>query len=703
MSAPVGESRRASLASAKPSFRRDIEGLRAVTALLVASFHIWADKVSGGVDVFFVVSGYFITLTLLGQLRRFGRIRPGLYLARLGQRLAPMALLVLAATIAGTWAFLTPSVRAEAFTQSIAALFSAENLYLAFQSVDYLAQDVPRSPVQQFWAMSVQGQFYIFWLGIALLAVFLGRRAERSSRRWFAGILTLAALASFVWSIVQTNDDQAFAYFSPATRVWEFAIGGAVALTLSRISLPQWLRVAMVWTGIVGIVTCAAFMPVASAFPGYAALWPTLSAALILISGSKGDGLGANAFLNARPLVWMGGFAFAIYLWHWPLLIIARSLLGHESLGLRSGLLVIAVAVVLAWLSSSLIERPVTAAARSSDRPRSRRANAGLIAAWVLVLAMAATSLVAVRQMNVAEGAELVQIANADGTCVGAQAVLQGDPGCGSSELGERVVPVGAVKEDLPTPELECAIKKWHADAKMCSYGAIGSDRRIGLVGNSHAIAWFPALEKIAVQEGWELRVWYKRGCQVSTPQRFNTAERLATECDEWVSNVQADMAAGPSLALIFTSAHGGSTWGGSGEDGTADAARDALLAAWGPMMDQGAEIVAIRDYPKSSPSNLACVDREGVDATTSCARSRADVLSESDAVFTTAQNMPGGHGIDLTDAFCDSVTCWSVAGHVKVYRDPSHITNTYAATTSGFMRERLAEQGLVDLVNRAG
>ncbi len=670
-------------------FRRDIEGLRAVTALLVAGFHIWGNKVSGGVDVFFVISGYFITLTLLGHLGRYGRIRPGRYLARLGQRLAPMALLVASATIALVWVVLPSGRRDGELQQVIASLTSTENLYLAFQSVDYLAQDQPRSAAQQFWAMSVQGQFYVTWMLLALLAAWVAGRTGRSAARWL-GITIVAVIGvSFAWSVHQTSTDQTFAYFSPLTRVWEFGIGAIIALSIGRMRIPSAVRVAMVWVGLAGILACAAFLPVESAFPGAAALWPTLAAALVLVSGQKGDGLARNALLTHPLLVRMGGFAFAIYLWHWPLLIAARSLLGTEQVGWRAGMLVLVAAVALAWASSRWIERPTIDAARSTDPTRRRRTNVLLVVSWVAVTSTAATLLLSVRVADAEDrSATVALLAGEPGSCVGAMAVLAGEPDCVHPELEGRVFPAGTVGKDLSRPDVECAVKKWHAEARMCEYGEVGSERRIALIGNSHAMAWFPALEQIATDAGWELRVWYKTGCSFAMPQRDGTNERLAEECDEWVSNVQADIVDGPPIAWAVTSTHRSSRW---------DEPDAAFSAAWQPLIERGTDIVVLRDYPASSDASLACVDRAGAGGVDECSKPRSEVADGRDEMWRAASGrIPGAHALDLTDAFCDAERCFTVAGHVKVYRDHSHLSSTYATTLAAPLERMLDEARLV-------
>lgn len=683
---------------AKDSFRADIEGLRAVAALLVAGFHIWGNKVSGGVDVFFVVSGYFITLTLLRQVDQFGKVKPGAYLAHLAQRLGPTALAVLASTLVLAWTVLLPSARSSTFEHAIASLVQVENLKLAFQSVDYLAQHQPKSPVQQFWAMSVQVQFYVIWLLAVLSAVRLARRTDNGVRGELARIVGMLALLSFVWSIVQTTQNQAFAYFSPLTRIWEFALGTGVALVLPRLVIPRWLRITMIWAGLTGIITCAALLSVESSFPGYAALWPTASAALVLASGQKGDGLAANAFLNHRVLVWTGGFAFAIYLWHWPLLITARVILGRQDLGITPGVVVIVVAVALAWATTRWIERPWISAARSGSPRKRRGGNVLLAGAFVALLASFVGSLVTTNLGNAKELEQSNALDLDSVECFGANAVLNHRPGCREPGLGNRLLPPGPVSEDLPKPEadVDCAVRRWHVEARMCAYGKVGSDTRIGLIGNSHAIAWFPALERIASEQGWELRVWYKNGCQFASRQRIGASDWGIEECAAWVENVRTDVLAGPKIRWIMTSANGRGTWGDESGAPSPTAAAAALSNAWRPLIDAGIEIVAIRDYPYSSDDSLACVEREGMGAVDACAVPRGGVLGEHDQMFEHAVSLKGAYGVDLTDAFCNATICWTAAGHVKVYRDHSHLSNTYAESTWQVMRDRLAEQGLM-------
>src|SRR5690606_35650033 len=203
-------------------FRPEIEGLRAVAALLVAIYHIFLGRVSGGVDIFFTVAGFLITLTLLRQVGSRGTVSAKVFFSRLGRRLLPASLFVLGAVAVATAVLLPSSRRSATFGEIVASVLYVENWALASKSVDYLAREEGSSPVQHFWAMSIQGQFYVIWFVLFLVAVWLGAHRIRTTLRWILGGLFVA---SFGFSIYLTALDQPLAYFHTGTRVWEFAAG----------------------------------------------------------------------------------------------------------------------------------------------------------------------------------------------------------------------------------------------------------------------------------------------------------------------------------------------------------------------------------------------------------------------------------------------------------------------------------------------
>lgn len=339
-------------------FRGEIEGLRAVAALLVAVYHVWFGRVSGGVDVFFVVAGFMVTATLLGHLERTGRIDVGRYLGRLCKRLLPNALLVLTVVALAT-TFLIPSTRRdEVFTEIGASALYYENWELAARSVDYLQRGYTNSPVQHFWAMSIQGQFYLIWLVLFVLALRVG--SPTTARRRIAVVMAVLTAGSLAFSVWFTWVNQPVAYFHTGARVWEFGGGGLLAL-----SAPWWPALSrrwsllLGWVGLVAILSCGALLGVGTSFPGWIALWPVTGAGLILLVGHTDSRWSASTLLSSRPLVRLGSISYALYLRHWPLLVFVLVLTRQDRVGMLGGFGVILVAIALSCASTYLVERPV--------------------------------------------------------------------------------------------------------------------------------------------------------------------------------------------------------------------------------------------------------------------------------------------------------------------------------------------------------
>lgn len=294
-------------------YRHDIEGLRAVAALLVAVYHVWLGRVSGGVDVFFVVAGFMVTTTLLGHVHRYGRVRAGLYLSRLLKRLLPNSLLVLTVVAVATMVWIPVTRRSQVLTEISASALYYENWALIDRSVDYLQRDFTNSPVQHYWAMSIQGQFYLIWLVLFVVVALVARRAFRHRLTLVVGTIVVL---SFGYSVYLTAADQPVAYFHTSTRTWEFGTGALVALGAARAVRPASGARAWVlgWVGLLAIVSCGLVLSVGSSFPGWIALWPVLGAVLLLAADSSDSQWSASRLLASRPLVSLGSVSYAIYL-----------------------------------------------------------------------------------------------------------------------------------------------------------------------------------------------------------------------------------------------------------------------------------------------------------------------------------------------------------------------------------------------------
>ncbi|GAA0479493.1 hypothetical protein Ade02nite_39590 [Paractinoplanes deccanensis] len=338
-------------AGSTPGFRPDIEGLRAVAVALVVLFHAGVPGVGGGyvgVDVFFVISGFLITSLMLREVAATGRISLLGFTARRCRRILPAAGAVLIAVVLASYHWLG-FLRGDEIAEdaSWAALF-ASNFRFASQGVDYLASQAAPSPVQHFWSLAVEEQFYLFWPAALVLLLWLGFRWALPY--WLAGAVAL----SFAYSVWQSGT---WAYFSPATRAWELGAGCLLALVAARLHLvPYRIAGAMAASGLALVVVAALTFDETTPFPGYAAALPVVGTVLVL--AGRGD-----ALLARRPLMWLGRLSFSLYLWHWPVLIIAEQAEGGP-LGARQRALLVLLSLGLAVMTYVCVEDPIRRSGR---------------------------------------------------------------------------------------------------------------------------------------------------------------------------------------------------------------------------------------------------------------------------------------------------------------------------------------------------
>jgi peptidoglycan/LPS O-acetylase OafA/YrhL len=343
-------------------YRPDIDGLRALAILPVVAFHAFPSVLGGGfvgVDVFFVISGYLISLIILDGVRR-GRFSFAHFYARRIRRIFPALVLVLATCLTWGWFGLFAADYARLGKHVAAGAGFVANFAL-WDEAGYFDSASESKPLLHLWSLGIEEQFYVIWP--ALLTVTLARR--------LAPLAVLAAIfaASLLFNVVVVRSDEIAAFYSPATRLWELVMGGGLAY-LALHGQPGWMRA--VWAavsqrepalrnaaavaGLALIVGSAATFSADTSFPGWRAGFPTAGALLVIAAGP-------HAWLNRhvlahRLMVWTGLVSYPLYLWHWPLLSFARiDESGEPSVALRLGL--VAASVALAWLTYEVVEKPI--------------------------------------------------------------------------------------------------------------------------------------------------------------------------------------------------------------------------------------------------------------------------------------------------------------------------------------------------------
>ncbi len=647
--------------------RRELQGLRAVAVLLVVLDHAGLPFLQGGyvgVDVFFVLSGYLITGLLLRQAERDGRVRLSDFYVRRARRILPAAVLTLVVTDLAAHQLLNLVRAREAVSDSVWAAFFMANVHFAREGSDYFAQLQPPSPVQHYWTLAVEEQFYLVWP-----VVLAGVLAVPFLRRRLLWIVLAAAGASLAWSIHSTTTDASYAYFSTATRAWELALGAALAIAAPR------LRGAAAWLGLACIGTAAVAFSSSTPFPGYAALLPTVGAALV-IAASPGS---ASRLLSLAPFRYVGDRSYAFYLWHWPVLVIAADYAGHElSTVVRLGLL--AGAFGLSILSYGLYENPIR-------QMRWRPQTGALLwpASAAVILAVAVPILVSLNAQatRISNAAAAVRPAGLVAQTTVSRSSWQPLPAVAqavsaakrNAELPWPLTPaVTDLRHDFYAFPAGCAAGRGQTSSTVCHLGASGAAKTIVVIGDSHAQMWMPTILRMARRDGWEVVPFVKVGC---VPTKWlHTSDWGCTVWYRWALGRVARLH--PQVALIAAS------WADDPHPTTAVRAVSALI---GRVKPSSATTIVIGDSPHQHRNPADCLLASSATMRTCSARASLTEL-QTDASVANAATKHGVGFIKVTGWFCArassiAVLCPLVVNRTISWIDLGHISETYGLELS--------------------
>lgn len=393
---------------ASSKLRRDIQGLRAVAVIAVIADHLAGYPTGGfvGVDVFFVISGYIITSLLLRQYDQHGRISFADFYRRRVKRILPASTLVLVVTVAASFLLFRVGRAAGILTDGVWALFFAGNWRFAITGTDYWAADGTISPLQHYWSLGVEEQFYFVWpvmIVLTMVAVTRSALLRIPARGALGAILAVAVLASFLWSINETSYNAAWAYFSTASRAWELGIGALIAVSSGALRrIPEVLRPILAWVGISGILLSLFTLTSESQIPAPGVALPVLATGMVIASGTGGQQRFLWPLTN-RLTGYVGNISFSLYLWHFPVIILGEGLVGGESPAFFAGAIV--VTAFLSVLTYTFVEDPIrrsTWLESRGKRPKQGLGNAKFVGLGALAVAAVVVSSVALMPRHVA-------------------------------------------------------------------------------------------------------------------------------------------------------------------------------------------------------------------------------------------------------------------------------------------------------------
>jgi peptidoglycan/LPS O-acetylase OafA/YrhL len=658
----------------------EVQALRALAVALVVLYHLWPGAVPGGyvgVDVFFVISGYLITSVLLREIDRSGRVSLAGFWARRARRILPAALLTLLVCAIATVAFVPMTSWEQFFAELRASTAYVQNWQLAATATDYFHADDGPSLVQHFWTLSIEEQFYLVW---PVLLLFASR-----SRRTLALAMAALTASSLLYSILDTAATPVTAYFSTPARAWEFGAGGLLALARRPDRPGSGADAALSWLGLAAIVVAALAFTDGMDFPGYAALLPVAGAIAVMWAGMPAQRWAPTPLLRLRPVQSLGDISYSVYLWHWPLLILAPFVVGA-----RATLAVLVLTLVVAWLSKRFVEDPVRTAPRLTARP----------AGWTFGLAAGATAVV----LGVTAGGTTYVQDQIRKDEQATQRVLASHPRCfGAAARDPKLSPCenprlrfAVAPTPIEAPKLAnapCRMIERHDRLAVCAFGAAPSRAKatVAIVGDSHAAHWRPALAGVAKRERWRALSLTRTGCPF-TAAVPDLREPARTHCLQWNRQVQQWFARHPEVTTVFATSHAGARVVARGEDQFA-AERDGYVRALRALPDSVRHTIVVRDTPVMRAATFECVQDamdDRVATGRACARSRGRALRPDPAVAAAGSLFPRAQEVDLTRAFCDDRRCFPVIGGALVYKDPDHLTPTFAATLAPWLRREV-------------
>ncbi len=715
------------------TMRYDIEGLRGLAIGLVVIFHVFVGKVSSGVDVFLLLGGIFF----FGSQLRNAQNPKGLTfiqsLIRIIRRLFPLLAVVVASVLAASLLLMNRLVHVQMAKDAVASLGYYINWQLAYSGREYTSVRTTVSPFQHLWSMSAQLQIYVASLVVVTLLALIFRKYARPA---LLVVLTAATVLSFAYATYFHFEDQTINYYSTLSRFWEIGLGGLLGMLLLRRDangnpvlrpLGRWTRTVMGIVGLGMIISTGLFLDGADQFPGPWTLIPLGGALLVVLSGHSGEPVGVTRLLLTRPFQFLGRISYALYVWHWPILVLCVYYFNVPKVSPALGAAVIAASVVLAWLSNKLIERPL----RQGKKPErnwvllSPKYWAKSLSAWpkavyaVLILVLAGSVVASPKYLQHREDVnseQLWDLAADRSIYPGAASFLVNAP---VPENMPIVPPLEDFHALLPQTQPDgCQIgfdsdaliltKNFNRSDEECAYGDVNSDKTIYVIGGSHSEHYIPALDIVGRNRHVKMIPLLKMGCPVNAKITRVNGEEYPS-CLSWSEKVVDYIKENPPTEGIFMTGTRPTSIGGAGPEQVPQEYKDLVQS----FTDQGIHSWLMRDNPwqttdKGAPRDMrACVAEmmegkqgevaenedfpglanpgrpnfdEVLTINAECGQSIWDSLLPVDPSIEAYKGMDVTL-MDLTAAICREDWCPSIIGNMAVYRDAHHFNNIFAET----------------------
>lgn len=714
---------RSSAGSGQPapkSKRRDIQGLRAIAVLAVVSDHLlhWPSGGFVGVDVFFVISGFLITGLLLREYDRTGTVSFSGFYRRRVRRIMPAAAVVLGLTSALSFLLFNASRAQQTVEDAVWSLFFSANWHFAAAGTDYFQGSGPVSPLQHFWSLAVEEQFYFVWPGLMLLIFWLGRRAGtwgRTKTRKAVGVAMLViVLLSFGWALAESAGSPTVAYFSTFTRTWELGVGALLAVSASALGrIPSMLRPVLGWAGLAGIFwsifTIGSDMP----FPGPGAALPVLATALVIAAGTGGEQRHLWPLTNGVS-GYVGDISYSLYLWHFPVIIFLGSFIPHGTLLFNAA--VASAALALSVVSFHFIEERVrksgwldnseAATASRGDRRRTRsrqRRRTRLITVSLLaVLGLGTSAYGLISNQTAGTEAAAQDAAPASpleaGTTPEAARAHALEEALAANSWPRLTPDIGELKAKGYN-NISCHVSPSEPDPsdadvlETCLNGDKAAPKTAFLLGDSYAASLSPGVIAALVPEGYRVVVLARSSCPaVGIAVKLGDGSEYP-RCSDFQGFMRTQVAKYQPDLVILSSWHGHVVnrlaSGATGPEAMSQW-KTALTATVKELSASAKRVVVVSGTPSgrnlqecatplSKPADCVAPVPEAYKTFTEAERSAVGSLGSKTISYASVQ-----------DWFCASGRCPPFIGRNPVYVDGGHLTAPAAEALGPLLRSAL-------------
>lgn len=703
--------------------RLDIEGLRAVAVLAVVFDHLihWPGGGFIGVDMFFVISGYLISGILLREATTRGRISFREFYLRRFKRILPAAALVLSVTVTAAYVIFYAGRASSIATDAFWALVFSANWRFALLGTDYMNSGSSVSPIQHYWSLGVEEQFYIFWPWVIIGALFLARRLKcnpRGTAVVLGFFVAVPILLSFAFALWETNSNHTVAYFSTFSRGWELGAGALLAVLTARFSgFPQKLQIGLLSFGLLLIGASLILITPETPFPAPFAIFPVLGTCLVILAGCGGTGPSYNrlAWILTNPASrYVGKISYSLYLWHFPVIILLGAFVEPDTLWFY--LVAVTLMTVLSVASFKWVEDPIRRSRlgakpslKTGQRPRPvrRREVQGLAAFAALVLAL---PLIAFATIGQRDASDLGAGSSADpGTPVTAMTADQRQEqlraALASSEWpalrpnpaemgpdGALAKPDEWIKDGCLGGELSPLAhdKDVTANALRCVYGPENATRSLVIFGDSTTMSFVPGIRKALEGQDWQVHIYTVAACSpVLIPGRNDAS---ADECKRfklWVQD-QIGRLNPDVVASSFLRNDGQLSSGAVGRE--ADAEWQKYVTDMGRyVVGQGARYVLLEAPAPAKAEPSQCITRFSVPS--DCITERSTIFDGQSEVEARAIADVGINAtfVPTKEWFCVNSRCPAFVGSTAMYADINHISALASEELAPLLRPALA------------